>query len=55
MNVIMNNIPSIVNGNYTEATQILSSQLSNMSNSQINSLQGLSDTTRTYLEIYEKV
>lgn len=46
MTTIMNNIPSIVNGNYTEATQILSSQLSNMSNSQINSLQGLSDTTR---------
>ena len=46
MDTIMSEIPNIVDGNYKEASNQLAIQLSNMSESQIMSLQALSDETR---------
>ena len=46
MNTIMSQIPQIVNGNYTQASTELATGLSTMSQTQIDSLQSLSDETR---------
>lgn len=46
MNTILSNIPDIVEGNYSQASSTLGSQLAQMDSTQITILQGMNDTTQ---------